>query len=457
MPRTETGNKVKAQSKDGLAASAPHLGQRHLNWPDAIAWHAVLMPILLDYKGQSSSLFTIIYAFVTLICLTGTLWFLFRYSTSRNIPITASIAVTSIFVASTILASLFSNQDVDSIVRGLAPIAIFLFGLIAVSALMESGATPIWFWRQTIIAAAFGAIFNVALVVMIQGLSLQNVRYQILGGFTPLLVAFTLGTILLGQWNWWKIGLVLFNAVLIVLSVTRTQIFVALAGSSAILIFARENILKIRNLPTFLIGTIVLTIGIFALASFIPGNQLDRWATRLIITSDSPQSLDITQLTRQAQAEYQIERMGSEPQRALLGFGIAAESRFSSTGSSIISQILGYEYAKWSETGIGHNNYIGTLYVGGILAGGGLIILKFWSIIISGRLIRILSSSNVASASILIAAPLGVISYLSFGLLGGYFGSRSASLCLALSIGFTIWQLSIKPIRPLRRTRLPRS
>ena len=147
--------------------------------------------------------------------------------------------------------------------------------------------------------------------------------------------------------------------------------------------------------------------------------------------------------------------MGSQPIQALLGFGVATESGLANSGAAIIYELLGYQEATYRDDGVGHNNYIGSLFVGGAVAGSVLIAYKFFVFCLCWKCVRNFSRAPGPSTYLSVSAPLSVIAYLAFGFLGGYFGSRSASVCLAIAIGLTIWQMANSASRPIRNT-LPR-
>ncbi len=410
---------------------------------DWFAWSIVLLPVMIDYKGPvSTSAFTAMYAAITVAHLLAVSYFLIKHGIPRNRLALYSCLVSGVFVFTSVASSVTLGHKAEDIIRGIVPILMFFSTIVCVGSISNSNHKHIDLWIATVAAACFGTFANLMLVLLLQGFNPATIRYQILGGFTPLLVALTLATLVYGGAKAWALISITVNAFLILFSVTRTQIAVALAVTASLLLFAGTNLTRAPQVWKNMGLAAVALAAFVAVASTLPGAPLERWAARLMITDEASRRVDITAVTRKAQTDYQLEMMSSRPVQALLGFGVATESGFTSSGAAIIYELLGYQEAVYRDDGVGHNNYIGSMFVGGIIAGGAMIAFKIFSLFISANAIRRTSRSPEPNTYLEISIPLCVVAYLAFGLLGGYFGSRSASVCLAVAIGITIWQTS---------------
>lgn len=432
--------------------------KRHssLGLHDWFAWAIVLLPVMIDYKGPAgSSVFTALYATITVAHLLAVSYFLVKYGIPRSRTALYACIVSGVFVFTSVTSSVTLDHKAEDIIRGIVPIMMFFSTIACVGSISNSTRNPLEFWTPTVAAACFGTFVNVVLVLTLQGFNPSTIRYQILGGFTPLILSLTVAAIVYGGVRSWALISILVNAFLVLFSVTRTQIAVALAVSGSLIVFAGTNLARAPQVWKNMGLAAVALAAFVAVAATLPGAPLERWAARLMITDESSRRVDITAVARKAQTDYQLEMMSSRPVQALLGFGVATESGFTSSGAAIIYELLGYEEAAYRDDGVGHNNYIGSMFVGGVIAGGAMILFHLYALILAANGIRRSSRVPAASTYLEISAPLCVVAYMTFGFLGGTFGSRSASICLAVAIGVTIWQTSeaarrvATPARPL--------
>lgn len=414
-----------------------------LSTSDWFAWSIVLLPVMIDYKGPTStSFFTSFYAVITVLHLLAVLYFLIKNGMPVRRMALYGCVYSGVFVFTSVASSLTLGHEAEDVIRGIVPILMFFSTTACVGSLINSKANYLDIWILTVAAACIGMFVNLLLVVFFQGFNPTTIRYQILGGFTPLLVALTVSVIVYGGLRIWVLVSIVVNAFLILFSVTRTQIAIALAVSGNLLLFAGTNLTRAPKVWKRMGLAAVALAAFFTVASALPGAPLERWATRFMITDEASRRVDITAVMRKAQTDYQIEKMRSQPVQALIGFGVATESGFTNSGAAIIYELIGYESASYRDDGVGHNNYIGSMFVGGIVAGGALIAFKAFMFFICWAAVQKSSRKPEANTYLIVSAPLCVVAYLAFGFLGGTFGSRSASICLAVAIGVTIWQSS---------------
>ena len=90
----------------------------------------------------------------------------------------------------------------------------------------------------------------------------------------------------------------------------------------------------------------------------------DRWVGRLIHNIENHDGVDITAITRIAEAAFQLDRLFESVSNLFFGLGIAAETRFSDDFFDILSTVYSKDF-EFIGHGFGHNTYIGIFYTGG--------------------------------------------------------------------------------------------
>lgn len=421
----------------------PNSQYRQTSSTDKLLFWMVLLPICMDYKPAGQQAWsTIVYSVIVILSVIGTLILIARNGLSKQSSLKWVAAAFALLFVDAITVAVVRGREIDDILRHAPPLILLITGTLTASALASGRHDPRELWPLAIAACFIGMIVNVILVSTLQNLAFDNIRYQVLSGSTALISASTVAVIFFGGARYWQIVMIAMNAAVIMLSVTRTQLVMFGGMFVAMLAGARERALHPRFLPIQIAGTLVAVVGVLSLGSLLPGNQVERWATRLLLTEEQKGKVDITEVTRRGETNYQIQQLKSDAVGALFGFGLAPNNRYDDVSARVIENVLGGKSARATEDGIGHNNYAGTLYIAGLIAGGPVLIIQFIAWLRSFSALRWLSDPRRLNFSrSLISAPLGITAYMVFGLLGGTFGSRSACLCLALSIGFTLWIL----------------
>jgi hypothetical protein len=132
--------------------------------------------------------------------------------------------------------------------------------------------------------------------------------------------------------------------------------------------------------------------------------------------------------------------LSEAPEGLLFGFGPAAVTEFDDLSAQIVASAIGVSGGQWEGSGFGHNNYVGTIYVGGILFGGALLIMQLATAFAGISVFRHCAALPLGlDRTLLLAMPLAVVAYLLYGLLGGTMASRSASALFGMSLASVWW------------------
>jgi len=345
------------------------------------------------------------------------------------------IIITLIFSSYIFLVGLIRGQEVFQLFSLTMPYFFFLLGLIIVSSSLRDLTDLKKLINLIFIFILISAIYRVSYVLAFQKIPLEEARYAIISPTIILLFSYGITSLLFGYKRNWLIPISL-SIFIILLSVTRTYLLVFIA----IFIFAIA-ILRIapiiRNIGVS--GTIISISFIFLFGTFsVTSAFLDIWENRLLF-GDSILS-DPTFLTRIAEIMFQVRVLLESNINIIFGMGAAAETRFASEFYTALSMIFPQDY-EYLGAGVGHNNYIGLIYVGGIFLGLTFIYHQFHAMWESFIFLRIFFKKTQTKRSETFLALWGSFStfgYLSYGMLGGTFGDRLGSLSFGIAFGLML-------------------
>jgi len=410
----------------------------------------MLLPAVIDYKPKGAQDWsTILYAFVFVISAGASLALMVRYPIRVNRGAVVAGVIALAFAVVTFISGFVRGQEAVSLIRALPPILLFSLGMFSAAALSNTPFPPEKIFDEIQKAAIFGLLVNFILVAAINGIDLDTIRYQVLTGGAPIVCASLVSLMLFGGWRPWSVLGSFFYAGLVMISVTRTQVVVAAALVLFALIVAGSRIIRSRTLPVQVFAAFALVGALLVADAVLPSSPLERWTQRLF-SAQGHHGYDITAVTRAGETAYQINQLRDSVTGLMFGFGASAQNYFDGANARIVALILGAKEAYWTETGVGHNNYVGTIYIGGIIFGGALLVLQIISLVNAARVIRSLNNSHFDAqrTSAVAAMSLGVLAFMTFGFLGGTMGSRSACLMFGLAVGFSFWMVRKLKVSP---------
>lgn len=280
-------------------------------------------------------------------------------------------------------------------------------------------------------------VSRVLIVLSTSGVDLTSIRYQILGSST---IA-ALGLIfvaLVSRITKLDIAIILANLSLVLLSVTRTLIVVGAAQS---LILAPTLIAHIRSKGFLrrIFAACLMLVAVIGTDFLLGTGQSQRWLERLFVASDV--GMDPTRLTRVAEVDFMRQEFGSSFSQTVFGNGLAAETSLIGPSAVLAAMIVGSENIQGHGFGFGHHNHWSLLFIGGLLAGGPLLILQFFHAFKALTFQWDTRTNKVQFRKIKELGTWGgtiVIGTVAYGFYAGSFGDRGTSLWYGIGSGLLI-------------------
>lgn len=400
-----------------------------------------LAPVMLDYRTPEGTAWAVpLYTTILLISLTGTAILLFRFGLIAWAKYRAVLAIATAYLLISMGSGFYWDNPVDVVLRTAPPLVLYASGMFSIGALMASRLDPRLLWPTVIKAAFVGMILQVIMVQMIVGIDFSTIRYQVLTGAAALVSAFVITALFFGGWKPWLAVMAAVHFALLVVSVTRTHVVIFVAALAYFLAAARERALKVNRIGMMAMGVGTLVLVILLVDSVLPVSPIARWVERFTVVEVSHYGYDITELTRIGEARHQIELLKNSPMGMMFGYGAASPTGMDQETKTVLRFIVGQQEAEWIGQGFGHNNYIGTFFVGGILGGSVLLIMQLWVLTRSFLITRLLSARHYRIQNpLIISAPVGYFAYMVLGTLSPTLGTRSNALMFAITTGFTLW------------------
>lgn len=425
----------------------PKLADRRLMVSSkAVLLGAMLALVALDYRrspGDESTFVAVAGLLVLALGVTLILWLgpMPKSLLIRALPI-------AVFLGTGIASGLLQGQSLYATLAMGVPLGIFIVTMLAVASFAQDPAELTGLLTMIIGFALASGLWKIGFGFVYYGLTLADVRYQILSGATPLLFAYGVAAVLLRHRRLALPAMVLALAA-VALSVTRSYLLVFLVSTLVAPLALPPQSLP-RSMARIGIGLLGVMVAITLIGLAEP-QIIARWGMRL--NAGHRLGFDLTWATRLAEVDYMLTRLQTDPAKLIYGFGIAAETRFSGAQAILIRAALGDGGLHYSSHGYGHNLYVGILYLGGLFTGAALIVTLLGSTV--GAVLRSRRSdhdqTHPEARFALIWGIAACAGYAAFGLLGGTFGDRSISFYYAVAFGLMIGgpgNLRPPPVRP---------
>ena len=383
-----------------------------------------------SFEGDSK-LFIIIRAALGLI-----FGFLAMRKIKPNVNSKNLILVAAFFGSYIFFIGLIRGQEIFQLFALTMPYAFFLLSILIVSSSLRDIDSLEKLINTIFIIALISVIFRILYVTVYAGISIDEARYTIISPALILLFSYGLTSLLYGYKKNWLLPISI-STFITLLSVTRTYLLVFLCiFIFAICVLRLKSIIKNIGLPSVLIfGTTFFILGGLSITS----SFLDVWSGRLTF-DDGGILADPTLLTRVAEITFQIRVLLENNLNMIFGMGVAAETRFAQEFYDLLSMVFREDY-EYIGAGVGHNNYVGLVYVGGIILGSLFVLSQLNTMLVSFtylrksfRDIRIKNSESF----IALWGAFSTIGYLSYGMFGGIFGDRLASLSFGIAYGLML-------------------
>jgi hypothetical protein len=404
----------------------------------------------LDFKAQASGGAAGFQMLLLAMYLGAALWIIVsavRAGVSVG-SVWVLIVAVAMFMGDSALIGLGANQLSYAIIVNLIPPFIYLSACvltyIALSVGKDRLGSILTVLRLACLAFAAG---HLAMITLSHGIDVTQSRFEVLSGaVTPALGILALSLVL--RISALDVGVMLFNLLITLLSVTRTLFAVLAVQLLSVFIASPRTLFK----RTTLRGILLLIVSGMVVAGidYAAGTGLvDRWVNRLTVSARM--GADPTALTRNAETNFMMDSFMSSPGAFLFGNGLAAETSLTGPDAKRAAELVGWQSVDFHSVGYGHENYASILFTAGLLGGGALLVMQIlnalWAV---GLLRRIQLSADSFSEPIAHLGAWGaliVIGVAAYGLFGAVIGDRSTCVWYGIGTGMLYWARDALPAR----------
>jgi hypothetical protein len=357
-------------------------------------------------------------------------------------PVWVLLLAVCLFMIDSATVGLINDQPLYSIAVNLVPVFLYVAtsGMTYITLSMTRHTKPSFLDGLRLACLASGILHLLAVSASRGPIDLSTSRFEVLSGS----VVPSLGILAVGlaqRLSKLDILVVLLNLAIALLSVTRTLV-IALAVQLATMFISRPSIIfrraTLKGVAIF--GLIMLAIVATDYAA--ETGLTARWMERLFLSHKL--GTDPSGLSRIAETHFMWDRFDASLETMVFGNGLAAVTSAVGREQARTQLLVGRDDKNQLHSiGIGHENYVGILYVAGLLGGGGLLLIQFLNAIQSVTLIRDLqrrtSLFRAGDAHVGIWGGLIVLGMLTLGFLAGTFQDRDECLWLGVGTGMLYW------------------
>lgn len=332
-----------------------------------------LVPLALDVKklgGAGDSTLQLLLVGVSLLC--GALYVMparpaLDHRPRRRSTLARVTMGWWVYIALSPIPILVWAVNFEHYLKVLLPFVLFGFGLTVMVAVERRRIDPAVLLDILLWAALLSTVWRAVYAIVIGGLSIDSMRYQILSPGTPFLLGYGLAGLYLRRRRKLAAGALFAALVVSMLSVTRSNLIVGLFVVGGLLVTAARRHSDLRavrsGVKILLTVTIALAVSL-QIATLARPNLVDAWSGRFSQnTTDT--GLDFTLATRLAEYSGQLTSLTQNTFTLLIGNGIGAEY----TWSSRILQDLPFRIDDPTRWDAGHSTWVYPFFASGVLMG----------------------------------------------------------------------------------------
>lgn len=407
------------------------LNRRLLLW-------GLIMPLAFDFKkiGETGGTFIqIILVFITFVC--GGLYILLEQQSSKLLPYRSKLRHVTliwwIFIISSPIPVFAWGVDKEHYLKVLLPFVLFGLGLSIMCSVERRMADPAILVEILVWAGLIGTTWRVLYAIVLGGLDLQTIRWQILGPSVSLLVGFGSAGLYMKDRKILASISLLLGLIVSVLSVTRSfliSVFFILGTIFAIELRSRSMSAALRRITSgkFLISAILIVACSLVLATYFRPDIISLWVSR-ITEHEAASGLDITMVTRIAEIKGQWTALCHNVATLMLGNGIGSYYEWD---QNILSE-LPFKLVSDLQWFGGHSTWVYTFFSSGVLTGAILPVLLIYGL--KSGYIAAARRLHCGAAAGSITAFLIYVSYLGTSFTTNLMNSRYGALIMGLILG----------------------
>jgi hypothetical protein len=396
-----------------------------------------ILPLAFDFRGESAGGSWQL----AMTGLTVAAWMGFLFTESLIKPqgkmwhlIFLAVVVT---LAGSVVSFLLNDAPLDAYIRVIIPWGLLFMGMTVAATEVYRGhlraINGLLLWGCTL-----SAIFTLVIGFALTGVAVAEIRYQILSPVILLFEAILLNQLLVEKRRtaFAVIALLACLAVQILSATRSTLLGFALIFIAVVWISSRSIPQLAKNSIRYSAALGIVAAGALSVAMLFYPEIIDRWLARIFSFQDH--GVDVTSVSRIAEAEDQLNQWGESLVTLLIGKGYGAPFGYASRHLLDLSAVTPMADLMYqSATAAGHNFYVHSLFAGGILFGlalpAAIIYAAFRGMNASRRYIKVFGTHPMAMT--LSRSTLMLVAAIGQTIGGNPLGPRYSGLLLGIAFG----------------------
>lgn len=349
-----------------------------------------------------------------------------------------------IYVASTPIVALSNGVNMGNYIRCCLPVVLCSLSMLVMQAMTGFGFRPKALLNPLLVAGSISIIWRAIYALYVKRIAIDDIRYELLSPAAPLFIAYFMTALFFSRrrfpWEAFTVGGIAFGSLFI--SVTRSYIVTAGVAFLACAVLLQRSLawrqwtgaeIGRKSLQTFVL--IVSAGALFIGIAISNPKILDRWTSRLFDNAGSGKetSIDITLMTRLAEASTMMKKLKNHPENYAHGLGMGMTYNWDEDYAKELLIVYPDRSATSEEFFFpGHSTWVYAMFSGGVFG-----VLSYAGLM-AGSLLLAYSSARAYAragypASDVIYLPFVIhLCYLSQSFTANPFGDRFAGVIIGL-------------------------
>jgi len=335
-----------------------------------------MIPFALDFKGAENGGSVIQFVYLSIV-LSSSLLLIFslkNYQPVAKIPnqVKWLFYVWCLYLLSTLLTTLINGVPLGNYVRVVMPFFLCGISMLIPILLFSRGVDLSFLFPLTLFCVLLSVIWTPVYALLILGIPLSVMRYQILSPVLPVLFGYGLCLFVLkpgvSAKLFWVLGL---SFILVALSMTRSGFVIYIFTVVVLYIFLPSNYRRVfkKKAVVFIGPLLALLLFLFPVVEFLRPGFINIWIERFV-GGVNTLGFDVTTITRLSEYSGQMNQLFSGFKTTFFGVGLGSEYHWDSKYFYMLSQVILVDaledHAPWVA---GHSLWVYSLYSGGLLFG----------------------------------------------------------------------------------------
>jgi len=323
--------------------------------------------------------------------------------------------------------------------RAILPFFFIGLSLFVVQSLYKNRIHPREILKPLIIAGICSSLWTIFYAIRLRGIAIEEMRYQILGPFTPLIFAFGLiGIFLDRKPRPLAVLAFLISMMTILLSITRSYVITLVFCMVALVYFYRMD-RKLISM-SYLVQKILLLLIPFAvlqITMIVRPQVILYWEYRLFHRKTG-QKQDLTYITRIAEYSWMWKEINKDPIYLLFGRGVGREHRWDTQYRGYIMKRMRWDGSIRHHAG--HSVWMYSLYTSGFVFGAMIYLMFVIGLHRGFKLAKLYARFGDPDTRQVILLPfIAWLSYLSQTFTANPINERATGQILGMLLGTSFW------------------